>query len=268
MNQPTVPTALTLPWLEGYAASNIGKKRSYNQDRFLFAHWSDQEAVLAVVADGMGGTQAGDVAAQIAIETFAQLLETPFPTRDQDGYNLLQKKFDEADRAIRKQASQSFYQLGMGTTLVVAVFTPKQYLHLYAGDSRLYQFRNGKLLYKTADHSIVRLLLDLGKITPEQVPYHPMRSQLTSCLGGKEGKGHFSIDPKWDDEQPPIYPWHSGDVILLCSDGLHGLVLDERISSRVEECGKDAEKLTNLLIEEALEAGGSDNITVLTACMP
>lgn len=212
----------------------------------------------------MGGSQAGDVAAQIAIDTFAQLLDQPFPQRDREGYDWLRKKFYEADRAIREQAGQSFHQLGMGTTLIVAVFTPNQYLHLYAGDSRLYQFRNGKPLYKSADHSIVRLLLDLGKITPEEVPHHPMRSQLTSCLGGKEGKGHFSVDPKWDDEQPPMSPFQSGDVFLLCSDGLHGLVLDDRISFWVEQFGKDTKKLTDQLIDEALEAGGSDNITVLT----
>jgi protein phosphatase len=247
-----------------YAASHTGMKRSHNEDRFFLAHWSDQEAVLAIVADGMGGSQAGDVAAQIAINTFAQLLENPFPKSDREGYDLLRNKFYEADRVIREQASQSFDYSGMGTTLAVAVFTPDQYLHLYAGDSRLYQFRKGNPLYKSADHSLVRLLLDLGKITPEEVPYHPMRSQLTSCLGGKESKGHFSVDPKWDDEHPPIDYWHSGDVFLLCSDGLHGLVLDERISFLVKKFGKDTQKLTDQLIYEALEAGGSDNITVLT----
>lgn len=264
MNQLTPSRSLTLPWLEGYAASHTGKKRSHNEDRFFLAPWSDRQAVLAVVADGMGGSQAGDVAAQIAIDTFAQLLDQPFPKRDRDGYNLLQEKFYEADRIIREQAGQSLHQLGMGTTLVAAVFTPNQYLHLYAGDSRLYQFRKGKPLYKSADHSIVRLLVELGKIKPEEARNHPMRSQLTSCLGGKEGKGNFSIDPKWEDEQPPIYPWNSGDTFLLCSDGLHGLVLDETISSLVEKFGKDAQMLMNQLIEQALAAGGNDNITVLT----
>jgi len=204
------------------------------------------------------------VAAQIAIDTFAQLLYQPFPQRDREGYDLLQEKFYEADRVIREQAGQSFHHLGMGTTLVAAVFTPNQYLHLYAGDSRFYRFRKGKPLYKSADHSIVRLLVELGKITPEEVPHHPMRSQLTSCLGGKEGKGYFSVDPKWDDEQPPIDSLQSGDVFLLCSDGLHGLVLDERISFLVQKFGKDTQKLTERLIDEALEAGGNDNITVLT----
>lgn len=264
MDQQLPPKQLHLPWLKSYGATNTGKKRTHNEDRYFLGKWADQEAVLAVVADGMGGAQAGEIAAEIAIEAFAQLLEKPLPERDRDRYQLLRDSFYSTDRAIREAAGQSFHRLGMGTTLVVALFTPTHYLHLFAGDSRLYQFRKGKPLYATADHSIVRLLQDLGKITPEDVPNHPMRSQLTSCLGGKEGNGEFSVDPQWDEQERPLYPLQSEDVFLLCSDGLHGLVSDERLSSLVEEWGEDVEQLTHQLLDRALDAGGNDNITALT----
>jgi protein phosphatase len=255
---------LKLSWAKGYVSSDLGKKYTHNEDRFLLRAWPDHSAILAAVADGMGGSQAGEIAAEIAIQTLAELIEKPLPQRDRDCYDLLLNQIYKADQTIREQASQSFQTLGMGTTLAVAILTRQKYIHLYAGDCRLYQFRNGTSIHITADHSIVRLLQEIGRITPEEVPNHPMRSKISSCLGGKGATGKFSIDPKWDDNNPPIYPLQSGDVFLLCSDGLHGLVSNETLSSLISNLSKHTEKLTNTLVNRALERGGDDNITALT----
>lgn len=263
MNDNRTLDSLNLPWINGYASSDRGKKRSHNEDRYLLQAWSDNSAVLAVVADGMGGNQAGEVAAQIAIDTFAELLNQPLPQDNRDCYDLLLEQFHKADTIIRQRAGESFEQLGMGTTLAVAVLTPNQYIHLYAGDCRLYQFRRSEAIYMSADHSIVRILQDLGKITPEQVANHPMRSKVSSCLGGRGGTGQFSIDPKWDDENPPIYSLEPGDIVLICSDGLHSLVSNEMLSSILSEVGEISNELLDRLMERALAAGGDDNITIV-----
>jgi len=260
-NQITYP--LNLPWLRAYASSDVGKKRSHNEDRFLLQAWEDQTAVLAVVADGMGGSQGGEVAAKIAIDTFAELLEQPLPKEQQDCYDLLLQQFYKADIRIREQASQSFELLGMGTTLMAVILTQKDYLHLYAGDCRLYHFRNAEPIYTSPDHSIVRFLQDLGKITSEEAATHPMRSKVSSCLGGRGATGEFSIGPKWDESHPPIYPLETGDRLLLCSDGLHSSVSQGELTSIICNSGLDLEQLTDTLIEKALSAGGDDNITVL-----
>ncbi len=152
----------------------------------------------------------------------------------------------------------------MGTTVIASIITPKTCIHAHAGDSRLYHFRDGKIISKTRDHSIVQLLLEVGRIKPEDVATHPMRSTLNSCLGGKNADGTFSIDPKWDDEKPPIIQVEKNDLFLLCSDGLNNLVSDKKMEILIQEQEKYSVNLGQKLVDEAIELGGTDNITILT----
>lgn len=212
----------------------------------------------------MGGSQAGDQAAQIAIDTFMELLEQPLPTEPNQQYDSLLQQCYLADERIREKAYQSFQTLGMGTTIVAAIITPKTCIHVYAWDSRLYHFRNGELKYQTADHSIVRLLVEIGRITPEQIPTHPMRAVINSCLGGRNADGQFSIDPKWNDEDPPIINLQPNDFLILCTDGLHTLVLNEELEKTIHSSMENPDQLADQLVELALDKGGLDNITILT----
>ena len=266
-------------WATLCSVSHIGKVRNENQDAFLLEPWPDESAILAVVADGMGGGRGGRRAADLAIETFRELLTEPLgqsrsenseknseaspETSSETLYHKLIEKFYQADEKIRLEGSQSFQLIGMGTTVVAAIITPKECVHLYAGDSRLYNFREQQPLYKTADHSIVRLLLEVGKITPEQVETHPMRSLLSSCLGGKEGTGQFSIDPKFGEQPSPVLDLQPNDIILLSSDGLHGYIYDAEMQQLITEHISDTQQLITALCDRALDQGGKDNITAL-----
>lgn len=277
-----------LNWATLCSVSHVGKVRTENQDAFLLEPWPDKSAILAVVADGMGGGRGGRRAADLAIETFRELLGEPLakPSNNSNHsntlleqsneklsetsaslsdilYHKLIEKIYQADEKIRLEGSQSFQLIGMGTTVVAAIITPEECVHLYAGDSRLYHFREPQHLYKTADHSIVRILLEVGKITPEQVENHPMRSLLSSCLGGKEGTGQFSIDPKFGQQPSPFLPLQPNDIILLSSDGLHGHISDAEMQHLINENISNPEQLITVLRDRALNQGGKDNITAL-----
>jgi PPM family protein phosphatase len=258
MNKP-----LTLGRLTSHAQTHPGKKREINEDNYLLESWPDKSAILAVVADGMGGHRGGEVASKIAVDTFRKLLKQPLPSetlarRDE----LLLKAFYDAEKAIEEQACQDFGLMNMGTTIIAAIITPTELIHLYAGDCRLYHFRGDSPPYITADHSVVQVLIELGKITPEEVSTHPMRSVVNSCLGGR-GKSQLSIDPKWDSSPSPVRELHSGDLLLLCSDGLHGEIRAKHLASLVQQFRDSPEKLTKACVEAALDSGGNDNITVI-----
>ncbi|TVR12904.1 MAG: serine/threonine-protein phosphatase [Phormidium sp. GEM2.Bin31] len=260
-SNPAEVQVKTLAWATIATVSHIGKVRRENQDNFLVRPWPDESAILAVVADGMGGGRGGKRAAEITVNTFEALLEKPVPNSVSDRYQQLWNTLHQADEYIRAEGSMSFKLMGMGATAVVALITPNEMIHLYAGDSRLYHYRRDEFLYKTADHSVVRMLLELGRITEEDVATHPMRSVVISCLGGREGTGDFSIDPKWNRDPCPQRELQVGDLLLLSSDGLHGRVSDADIQGYLDEWGHAPGKLLQRLKERALDDGGIDNLT-------
>lgn len=268
-----------LNWSQFATLTDQGKVRERNEDRVWVEAWPDKSAILAVVADGMGGNRGGAEAAEIAINTFRELLEQPLSTAASDRYEQLLGKFHEADERIRDRGCQSFHLLGMGATIVAAIITDSECLHLYAGDSRLYHWRDRTIEYYTADHSIVRILIDIGKITESESLTHPMRSAINSCLGGR-GDSHLSVDPKWDppvnaiaDDLPgngqspvsPVLTLQLGDLLLFSTDGLHGLMVNQDIQDALQALppgNLDPSELVSRLADLALEKGGSDNITL------
>jgi protein phosphatase len=227
--------------------------------------WNDGCALLAVVADGMGGHASGEVAAQIAVDTFSRLLENPLPIDKKERYNSLMDCFGEADAIIREQSAQDIHLQGMGTTAVAAIITPQECLFLYAGDSRLYHIRNEAIRYVTPDHTIIRLLMETGRIKPEDIATHPMRSVITSCLGGGQNT-RLTVEPNWLDDKsehnPAFISFEPGDLIILCSDGLYNEVIDERLIG-LTLASNDPDELCKALVKEARDAGGHDNITVI-----
>src|SRR6266536_2235688 len=228
------------------AMTDMGRMRKNNEDRYLIA------GRLAAVADGMGGHRAGEVASAIAMEELATLEHAgPWPTPAEAG-EALRAVFLAANRRIRETAAKDAEFEGMGTTLV-ALLEDGDSVHLAnVGDSRAYLLRNGELSQVTVDHTLVQELIDEGRLRPDEAERHPQRSIITRALGVE-----FDVEVDLF-----TYKLLSGDRLLLCSDGLSGVVDEHRIRNvllRVPEPQRAAEKLVAM----ANEGGGPDNITVV-----
>ncbi len=221
--------------------TDTGRQRRDNEDSAL------ARAPVFVVADGMGGAQAGEVASRIAIEAFEQGLPDPGSPEER-----LALRAREANRLIHEHSRAEQGREGMGTTLTAAYLHDAELAIAHVGDSRAYLFRDGSLGRLTKDHTLVGALVDEGKLTEEQAAEHPQRSIITRALGPEAS---VEVDT-WS------YPVRAGDVLLLCSDGLTSMISDERIAeilSATAELGHAADDL----IAGANEAGGRDNITVV-----
>ena len=226
---------------ESTLRTDTGRQRRDNEDNAFV------RAPLFVVADGMGGAQAGEVASRIAIEAFEEGLSESGSLEEQ-----LADRVREANRQIYERSRAEHGREGMGTTLTAAYLDDAHLAIAHVGDSRAYLFRDGKLTRLTQDHSLVDELVRQGKITEEQAAEHPQRSIITRALG-----------PEADvDVDTFTYPVRAGDVLLLCSDGLTSMVSEDRVTE-VLASSQTLEKAGARLIDEANEAGGRDNITVV-----
>ena len=223
--------------------TDTGRQRRGNEDA------SYARAPLFVVADGMGGAQAGEVASRIAVETFEQGLPDSGPPEER-----LVSRIHEANERIHSLSQTERERAGMGTTLTAAYLDDAHVAIAHVGDSRAYMFRDGKLQRLTKDHTLVQALVDEDKLTEEEAEHHPQRSIITRALGPE---ATVKVDT-W------TYPARSGDILLLCSDGLTSMVSEERISTILAEA-QDLPRAADQLIREANEAGGRDNITVVLA---
>lgn len=251
-------------WLEGYATTHQGLVRSENQDRFLLD--VGREGVLALVADGMGGHSGGSVASSVAVKTIGGMLGKLESYEAKAVHRAMHDSFERADEAIRHRASKELKLQGMGTTAVAAVITKDFAVHAYTGDSRLYHFRDGEVIYRTQDHSVVRYLQEEGLVSEEEARTHPMRSRLTSSLGGSPPERKVLVEPAWKKKsrtQVAVLDFQPGDVLLLCSDGLNGEVDPGVLERIVAEQGDNLKTCVQALLNEALEAGGRDNVTIL-----
>ena len=221
--------------------TDVGRQRHTNEDSFY------AEAPVFAVADGMGGAQAGEVASAMAVEEFSN---------GHDGSQPPETQLAEVARAANKriwEMSQSDRQrAGMGTTLTAVMVGESDVSVGHVGDSRLYLLREGSLERLTRDHSLVEEFVRQGKLTPEQAERHPQRSVITRALG-----------PESDVEVDTFtVPARDGDIYVLCSDGLSGMVRDDEMESIIAGGGA-LEKTAQALIDAANENGGRDNITVI-----
>ena len=237
-----------------------GRKRSNNEDAYLVLVPPDvppQVEGILVVADGMGGHQAGEVASNLAVQTVSTRLGkrgiSQQPGNAGSGYpNVLKDIVEEAHRSILSE-SQGERQ-GMGTTLTLGLIEGGR-LHLaHVGDSRAYMLRDGELKQLSQDHSWVGEEVRAGRLKPEEAESHPRRNLLTRALGADE---NLLVDTE-------TFPLKEGDQLLLCSDGLHGVVSDQEIADIL---GSKAEPQSQCdrLVQLANEKGGPDNVTVVLA---
>jgi serine/threonine protein phosphatase PrpC len=226
---------------EQYAGSDTGRQRRANEDSLL------ARSPLFVVADGMGGAQAGEVASRIAVEAFQPgLAETSHPELE------LAELARAANAHIHELSHAHAEQAGMGTTLTALYVGEQEVAIAHVGDSRAYCLRDGQLLRLTDDHSLVDELMRQGRLTPEEAIEHPQRSVITRALGPE---GTVEVDTR-------SFRARDGDVYLLCSDGLTTMIGEDQIASTLlaHERLRDAGEA---LIAAANQAGGRDNITVV-----
>jgi PPM family protein phosphatase len=226
---------------EQYTGSDTGRQRRANEDSLL------ARSPLFVVADGMGGAQAGEVASRIAVETFQPgLADASEPERALAALAL------DANARIHELSHSSAEHAGMGTTLTAIYVGEEQVAIAHVGDSRAYCLRDGELMRLTDDHSLVDELMRQGRLTPEEAIEHPQRSVITRALGPE---GIVEVDTR-------SFQARAGDLYLLCSDGLTTMISEEQIAS-ILLTGLNLRDAGEALIAAANAAGGRDNITVL-----
>ncbi|MBA3764672.1 MAG: Stp1/IreP family PP2C-type Ser/Thr phosphatase [Actinobacteria bacterium] len=224
--------------IEAGAATDLGRVREVNEDSFLV------QAPLYAVADGMGGHRGGDVASRLALDT----VETLF----RQGEDSLADKVREANRAVYERSVDDQRVSGMGTTLT-AVVVEQATAHLaHVGDSRAYLLRAGDLRQVTNDHTLVARLVKAGEITSEEAAVHPNRNVVTRALGTE---ATVQVDER-------TISLLDDDRVLLCSDGLTGMVTEDQIQT-ILEAEPDPQRAADRLVKAANRAGGIDNITVL-----
>ncbi len=236
------------------AATDVGLKRPHNEDSH--AWWVPTEpaearrGAILVVADGMGGAVAGEVASRLAVDCVMR--------RHREGCELdpmecLRRSIETANKAIHDQGQAYPEMRGMGTTCTAVVARDGELCFGHVGDSRAYRLRDGLIEQITEDHSLVAQLVLHHHITPEQAKVDPRRNVVTRSVGVSP---EVDVDARQLDE--PLQP---GDTIVLCTDGLHGLVDNDEIARLAT--GADLERACTELIALANARGGSDNITVV-----
>jgi serine/threonine protein phosphatase PrpC len=225
----------------GYG-TDTGKKRRRNEDDYVV------EPPLFAIADGMGGAQAGELASSLAAGAVRE-----DEGAEGSGERRVTELIQEANRRVYQRSSQDAAASGMGTTMTVALVADGNVVFGHVGDSRAYLIREGRLEQLTEDHSLVAELVRSGKLSPEEAETHPQRSVITRALG---------TDPDVDVDTFSIETV-TGDVFMLCSDGLTSMVEDDVILQTVEKNRDNLQGAAKALIRAANKGGGEDNITVV-----
>jgi len=232
------------------ARTDIGMIRAGNEDNF----YADANPFrgLFIVADGMGGHAAGEVASEMAVQIVTRELVGVRTANDQAVIDRVAQSLRTANQAIFNRTLQEVDKQGMGTTASVLLLAGGHYLIGQVGDSRVYLLRDGQLRQITKDHSYVQEQVDAGFLTPEQARYHPYSNVITRCVGASESV------------EPDVYVGEAraGDVFLVASDGLTGMVDDRRLQQLLLSRASPG-RLVDALISEANGRGGLDNITAI-----
>lgn len=232
------------------ARTDIGMIRAGNEDSFYAD--ANQYRGLFIVADGMGGHAAGEVASEMAVAIVTKELASVQHLNGDDVAPRVAAALRNANRAIFLRTVEEVDKQGMGTTASVLLLANDRYLIGQVGDSRVYLLRDGVLRQLTKDHSYVQEQVDAGFLTPEQARYHPYSNVITRCVGASE-----SVEP--DTYGGPV---KAGDIFLVASDGLTGMVDDRRLQQLLLARSSPG-RLVDSLIAEANGRGGLDNITAI-----
>ncbi|HEX2716812.1 MAG TPA: Stp1/IreP family PP2C-type Ser/Thr phosphatase [Gemmatimonadaceae bacterium] len=232
------------------ARSDVGMIRAGNEDNFYAT--ADERGGIFVVADGMGGHAAGEVASEMAVKLLRDQLAALRDLHDRRAGDRVLDALRAANLAIYNRTVTEIDKQGMGTTASVLIIAGRRYLIGQVGDSRVYLLRDGALRQLTKDHSYVQEQVDAGFLTPEQARYHPYSNVITRCVGAS------------DDVEPDTFAGETkvGDIFLVASDGLTGMVDDRRLQQLLQARVEPA-RIVDSLIAEANGRGGLDNITAI-----
>src|SRR5216117_2548322 len=245
--------------VKSFGLTHVGRQRQHNEDSFLV----EDKAKLYLVADGMGGHAAGEIASRIAVDSISEFI---MHTKEDDGTwphaydenfrrttNRLMAAVRMANTRVLEAMRKDARLRGMGTTVVACLGDDKTMSFAHVGDSRAYLVRDGEMMRLTNDHSWVFEQVQAGMLTEAEAEKHPLRNVITRALGGA-----LSVTP--DASEVESQP---GDVYLLCSDGLTGMVPEDEILRVVNENIDDLEHACQELIDRANEHGGLDNVTAI-----
>lgn len=237
--------------MEIYALSHIGQKRKLNEDSF-FVENADIGA-YALVADGMGGHQAGEVASSMTCEIIHRLVKEQLQKgmSAEEVEKVVRRAFIEANNQVYHYAKTHLRMMGLGTTSTFAMVYNGKLIIAHVGDSRVYTIDETGIYRRTVDHSYVQELVARGELTPEQAEHHPNKNYITRAMGTEE---YIKVDTAVND--------YHGEIVLICSDGLTNMVAERDIQNtilRTETLQEGIERL----IQIANENGGMDNITAV-----
>lgn len=238
--------------LSAFGLSDIGLVRQNNED-----YWSELPKLnFFILADGMGGHRAGEVAAKEAVEAVCKVIENAFSIEPnlnlEEAYGVVQYAIEQSNEAVYRRGRQDRDLRGMGTTLCTLLFHPKGLIYAHVGDSRIYRMRNFKLEQITSDHSLLRELVDLGQLNDKQVTDFLYKNIITKAVGTEP-----FVEPTVQFAE--VFP---EDVYLICSDGLSDMLSEHDIEVIINR-GGSVEEVGKELVRSANERGGYDNITVV-----
>jgi len=236
------------------ACSEIGRVRSMNEDHYTILTLPPDVHVF-IIADGMGGHKAGEVASKMAVELTHDFLETNYNTMLDNIPELIKSSIIHANKIIFNKSRESVDFNDMGTTLTLGMIFEGVLYVGHIGDSRIYLIRNERIKQISKDHSLVAELVRKGKLSEEDAHLSPYKNIITRALGTEENIDVDLFEEKLLDD----------DILLLCTDGLTNLVDEEEISNICSEFAMDIEKVPKKLVELANYKGGYDNITVIAA---
>lgn len=232
--------------------THTGMARSQNEDAYgIFPDLS-----LYIIADGLGGHAAGEVASKMAVDIITSEIASASPS-GADMQSIIEWAIQAANSSILLKAEKDYKLQGMGTTVVVVAIRTDKAIVAHVGDSRAYLIRDNIITQITRDHTVVEEYVRIGLLTDKDALYHPSRHMLARAVG-TEGVATADIES---------VRLQTGDTLLLCTDGLTNMLPDKEILQTVCELRPDAENITGRLIELANNSGGIDNITVITVCV-
>jgi protein phosphatase len=234
---------------EVFAHTDKGLRRESNQDSYLI----NEDLGLYIVADGMGGHSGGEVASALAVKTVEEFVAKNL-AKSNSPKDLLRRAVEKASETIFDHAQKETRLLGMGTTLVALLIAGRNIYLANVGDSRAYLFRPPFLWQVTEDHSLINEQLRAGIMNDDQAKHFVGRNVITRSVGYER-----EVQPEMFERQ-----FQLGDSFLLCSDGLSGLVTDDQISATLSQTR--SEEVVYKCVEDALAAGGDDNVTVMFIC--